>query len=73
VEDLEKQEEKAFGKVRSKYKNKVGKLLPIVDPSNNEEFFNILKENFVQMEPKWTIDKLSCFIHTTVNIEKIVS
>jgi hypothetical protein len=31
--------------------------LPIIDPSNREEFFNILKENFVQMESKWTIDK----------------
>jgi hypothetical protein len=73
VEDLEKQEEKEFRNICLKYKNRIGKLLLMVDPSNREEFFNILKENFVQMESKWTIDRLFCFVHTKVNAEKKVS
>jgi len=44
-----KKKEQELRKIYSKYKNRVGKLLPIADLSNIEEFFNILKENFMQI------------------------
>jgi hypothetical protein len=56
-----------------KYKNKVSKFLLVANLTNKIEFLRILKENFIQMEQEWIIDRLSSFIHTKVNLEEKVN
>jgi hypothetical protein len=66
MDELQKHEDDEFTKIRSKYKNRIVKLLPITDPANGMKFFKILCENFVRMELEWAIDRLSTLVHPEV-------